>query len=96
MAALSQEKIFAIIKAYDEIGTYSGVAKKLQCSAATVKKYIEKRNEYSLPKNNNIVVFNTPIKGVNELEYNNIKDFINSTNYTEEEFNKIKELWEEI
>lgn len=96
MAALSQEKIFAIIKAYDEIGTYSGVAKKLQCSATTVKKYIEKRNEYSMPKNNNIVVFNFTIPAVAELPFNSIQEFVNSTEFEEDEMNEIKRLWEEI
>ena len=40
MAKLSEERISEIRKAYARIGTYSGVAKELGCSAATVKKYV--------------------------------------------------------
>lgn len=40
MAKLTEEKIQSIIQAYARIGTYSGVAKELGCSASTVKKYV--------------------------------------------------------
>ena len=73
MAALSEEKIIAIIKAYNEIGTYSGVAKKLQCSPTTVKKYVEKQNEYNIISNKNIILFNSKILEVEELSYKSLK-----------------------
>ena len=41
MARLSEEKIQEIIKEYPIIGTYSGVAKKVGVSPATVKRYVE-------------------------------------------------------
>lgn len=40
MAKLSDEKIAAIKKRYEEVGIYSQVAKELGCSPATVKKYV--------------------------------------------------------
>lgn len=39
MAKLSDEKILEIQKVYKEVGTYSGTAKIVGCSPATVKKY---------------------------------------------------------
>ena len=41
MARLTEEKIQEIVKEYQVIGTYSGVAKKVGVSPTTVKKYIE-------------------------------------------------------
>ena len=96
MAALSEEKIIAIIKAYNEIGTYSGVAKKLQCSPATVKKYVEKQNEYNIISNKNIILFNSKILEAEELSYKSLKDFILSAQLTQKEIKEIEELWEEL
>lgn len=45
MAKLSEEKIQQIIEAYSIIGTYSGTAKKLGVSPASVKKYVELGNK---------------------------------------------------
>lgn len=40
MARLSEEKIQLIKELYPQIGTYSGVAKEVGCSPATVKRYV--------------------------------------------------------
>ena len=45
MAKLTQEKIDEIVRLYEEIGTYSGVAKAVGCSPATVKKYVTAESE---------------------------------------------------
>lgn len=41
MAKLSEEKIQEIRSQYQIIGTYSGTAKAVGCSPATVKRYVE-------------------------------------------------------
>lgn len=40
MAKKTPEEIEAIVKAYEECGTYSGAAKLIGCAASTVKKYV--------------------------------------------------------
>lgn len=41
MARLTEEKIALIQQTYLQVGTYSGTAKIVGCSPATVKKYVE-------------------------------------------------------
>ena len=41
MAKLSEEKIQEILTQYPIIGTFSGTAKAVGCSPATVKRYVE-------------------------------------------------------
>lgn len=41
MAKLSEEKIQEILTQYPIIGTFSGTAKVVGCSPATVKRYVE-------------------------------------------------------
>lgn len=49
MAKLSEEKIQEIRSQYQIIGTYSGTAKVVGCSAATVKKYVEQEQAIVAP-----------------------------------------------
>lgn len=50
MARLTEEKIALIQQTYLQVGTYSGTAKIVGCSPATVKKYVEMDRcpEYSI------------------------------------------------
>ena len=50
MARLTEEKIALIQQTYLQVGTYSGTAKIVGCSPATVKKYVEMNRcpEYSI------------------------------------------------
>ena len=41
MVKITQEQIDEMIKLYNEIGTYSGVAKEMGIAASTVSKYIK-------------------------------------------------------
>lgn len=42
-AKITQEQIHQMIELYDELGTYSGVAKKMGISAATVSRYVKQQ-----------------------------------------------------
>jgi hypothetical protein len=96
VAKLSEERIIEIIKCYDEIGTYSGVAKKLSCSAATVKKYVMLRAQYEevIQKQNNIIRFDGKVLPVEEVEWS--KKYSEMVILSEEEIKEIQQLWEEI
>lgn len=43
---ITSEIITQMLELYAELGTYSGVAKKLGVSAATVSKYIKEQNSF--------------------------------------------------
>ena len=43
---ITQEIINQMLSLYEELGTYSAVAKKLGVSASTVSKYIKEQNSY--------------------------------------------------
>lgn len=94
MAKLSEEKIAEIRRAYSEIGTYAGVARKLGFSPATVKKYTQE--EYTpdptvrVPFNGEIPSVETMYWPLDEQEINNM------ARLTEEEIIEIKELWKEL
>lgn len=97
MATLSEEKIIAIIKAYNEIGTYSGVAKELGCSAATVKKYVMLKDNYNYNiKNDNLVVFDMEIPSIQEIDWGGKEYFNDLVELSNEEKEEIKELWREL
>ena len=64
MARLSEEKIQEIIREYPLIGTYSGVAKKVGVSPATVKKYIEQYKPSEPIEQKEKVLFNEPIPDI--------------------------------
>lgn len=98
MAALSQEKIDLIKEVYKRIGTYSGTAKEVGCSPATVKKYVVGASQTKVadkPKRE-------PTKFVGEIisaYSNNLKDFANwadMCNLSKEEFAEVMLFGEEI
>ena len=43
---ITQEIINQMLELYEELGTYSAVAKKLGVSSSTVSKYIKEQNSY--------------------------------------------------
>lgn len=65
MARLSEEKIQEIIKEYPIIGTYSGVAKKVGVSPATVKRYVEQYKSTEVIEKKEKVLFNETIPEAN-------------------------------
>ena len=91
MAKLTEEKIKAIQEAYIRIGTYSGVAKELGCSATSVKKYTSEMNK-SLETI--IVPFEGEITPVEMIDF----DFVlyEWTHLTDEEIREVKKLQEEM
>lgn len=93
MAKLSDDRIKEIQNAYAEIGTYSGVAKKLGCSAATVKKYTQGPAETAAPAPKVQFIFNKEVTPVENIIWTNIE---NLGRLTDKEYEEIKELWNEI
>ena len=93
MAKLSEEKIAEIRRVYSELGTYSGTAKAVGCSPATVKKYTQE--EY-IPDPTVRVSFNGVIPPVEELNWPSEEEINKMARLTEAELEEIKELWEEL
>lgn len=90
---LTNENIQNIRRAYSEIGTYAGVARKLGFSPATVKKYTQE--EYT-PDLTVRVPFNGKLPPVEELNWPTKEEIENMSKLTEAEFEEIKELWKEL
>ena len=93
MAKLSEEKIAEIRRVYSELGTYSGTAKAVGCSPATVKKYTQE--EYT-PDPTVRVPFNGKLSPVEELNWPTEEEIGNMARLTEAELEEIKELWKEL
>ena len=90
---LTNEDIQNIKRAYSEIGTYAGVARKLGFSPATVKKYTQE--EYT-PDSTVRVPFNGKLPPVEELNWPTEEEIGNMARLTEAELEEIKELWKEL
>ena len=93
MAKLSEEKIAKIRRVYNEVGTYSGTAKIVGCSPATVKKYTQ---EDYVPDLTVRVSFNGNCPSVEELVWPPKEEIGELARLTVQEFEEIKELWKEI
>lgn len=90
---LTNEDIQNIRRAYSEIGTYAGVARKLGFSPATVKKYTQE--EYT-PDPTVRIPFNGKLPPVEELNWPTEEEIGNMARLTEAELEEIKELWKEL
>lgn len=93
MAKLSNEKIAKIQKVYSENGTYSGTAKIVGCSPATVKKYCSLEIKIEPISR---VPFNGIIPKVEDISWPSKENFCELGRLTEEEILEIQKLWEEI
>lgn len=93
MAKLSEEKIAEIRRVYSELGTYSGTAKAVGCSPATVKKYTQE--EY-VPDPTTRVAFNGALPPVEELYWPSEEEISKMARLTEAEIEEIHELWKEL
>lgn len=93
MAKLSEEKIAEIRRVYNELGTYSGTAKAVGCSPATIKKYTQE--EYT-PDPTVRVSFSEILPPVEELAWPSEEEISNMARLTEAELEEIKELWKEL
>lgn len=93
MAKLSNEKIAQIQKVYAENGTYSGTAKIVGCSPATVKKYCSLEIKIEPISR---IPFNGIIPKVEDISWPSKEHFCELGRLTEEELLEIQELWEEI
>ena len=93
MAKLSEEKIAEINKVYAEVGTYSGTAKIVGCSPATVKKYCQME---VIPDSTVRVDFNDSIPPVEELNWPSEEKIAEMARLTEAEIKEIQELWKEL
>ena len=90
---LTNEDIQNIRRAYSEIGTYAGVARKLGFSPATVKKYTQEDN-ISDPTVR--IEFNGVIPPVEELNWPSKEEIKKMGSLTESEIKEIEELWKEL
>lgn len=93
MAKLSEEKIAEIRRVYSELGTYSGTAKVVGCSPATIKKYTQEDN-ISDPTVR--IEFNGVIPPVEELNWPSKEEIKKMGSLTESEIKEIEELWKEL
>lgn len=93
MAKLSEEKIAEINKVYAEVGTYSGTAKIVGCSPATVKKYCQME---VISDSTVRVDFNGSIPSVEELNWPSEEEIAEMARLTEAEIKEIQELWKEL
>ena len=94
MAKLTEEKIQEIREAYRRIGTYSGVAKEVGCSAATVKKYCNQKTEAKPKDSVQKILFDKEIPFVESINFS-----FERTHWTilsEEEIIGVKELQKEV
>lgn len=90
---IDNEKIIEINELYLQIGTYAGVARKLNIAPTTVKKYII--DNYISKENIKYKEIDTE-KIKKEIENFVLKDFETTLDLTEEENESIKELWSEL
>lgn len=93
MAKLTEEQILLIQATYKEIGTYSGVAKKLGFSPTTVKKYVEVDAPAPV-KARAVTPFNLKIYPIDMIDFSFSKE--TWTSLTEKEKEGVKLLQEEI
>lgn len=93
MAKLSEEKIAEINKVYAEVGTYSGTAKIVGCSPATVKKYCQME---VIPDSTVRILFNGTIPPVEEINWPSEEEISNLAKLSETEIEEIHELWKEL
>lgn len=94
MAKLTEEKIQEIREAYRRIGTYSGVAKEVGCSAATVKKYCNQEAEVKPKDSVQKILFDKEIPSIESISFS-----FKRTHWTilsEEEIIGVKELQKEV
>ena len=91
---ITEEDILNINKAYLELKTYSGVARKLGFSPATVKKYIIPN--FVIVKDENIKRFNTNDLRSLDLDMFRIKDWDKLIQISDEEMKEIEDLWKEL
>lgn len=94
MAKLGEEKIAEIRRVYNELGTYSGTAKQVGCSPATVKKYcqIEVKDTAPILK----IEFNGEIPPTDQINWTSSDKISELGKLTKEEIKEIEELWKEI
>lgn len=83
-----------INRLYLEIGTYSGVAKKIGCAASTVKKYVIK--DFIPDEKKNIKKIDIKILPVNKDYFKDLKKLETCGLLTQEEKQNIEKLWEEL
>lgn len=93
MAKLSEEKIAEIRRVYNELGTYSGTAKAVGCSPASVKKYTQ---EDYIPDPTVRVPFSGTLPPVEELNWPSEEEISNMARLTESEVEEIEILWKEL
>lgn len=96
MAKLTEDRIMEIQNLYKKIGTYSGVAKQLGCSAATVKKYCQEQCSFSYEPVTRIK-FDGTIPPVSEIKWPASECEISKlARLTEDEVEEIEILWKEL
>lgn len=94
MAKLSDEKISEIKRVYKEIRTYSGTAKIVGCSPATVKKYCQVTIEVSEPAIK--LEFSEDILPIEQITWVSSDKISELGRLSKEEIKEIEELWKEI
>lgn len=96
MAKLSDEKIAAIKKRYQEVGTYSQVAKELGCSPATVKKYVSETTTVSIVKKDVKRFEGVPLPIENIESPLTVKGWLEWCSFTDEDMKSVENLKEEL
>lgn len=92
---ITEETKIQINELYLQIGTYSGVAKKIGCAPSTVKKYIipgfvsQEKIKKKIFRREDLPEFST--QGLK-----NVENWGSLCSLSEEEKNEIRELWKEL
>lgn len=88
---ISQSQIDEMLRLYEEIGTYSGVAKQMGISAGTVSKYIkEQKQTQKFNPYSSLTITPKPIK---EIPFESIISFATLTNEEKDSYNKLRKVF---
>lgn len=88
---ISQSQIDEMLRLYEEIGTYSGVAKQMGIAATTVSKYIkeQKQTQKFNPYHSSAI---TP-KPIEEIPFESIITFATMTEEEKNSYNELRKVF---
>ena len=92
---ITNEDIININKVYLRVGTYAAAARELGFSAGTVKKYIIPG--FKFVDESSIKPFDpSTLKDFDPNEFDDVEDFGDICEYSDEETAQVKDLWKEM
>ena len=88
---ISQSQIDEMLRLYEEIGTYSGVAKQMGIAATTVSKYIkeQKQTQKFNPYHSSAII----PKPIEEIPFESIITFATMTEEEKNSYNELRKVF---